>query len=109
MIEMAGHWQLVASVVVTTIGSVDVTLLTKPSKKETHKSFNSLIFGKESKFKGFDMIILGFFACVIGVYCALFTIGNFIYGKNFLAFSLLAVTIVCAVLLMKSFQTSSNK
>ena len=109
MIEMAGHWQLVASVVVTTIGWVAVTLLTKPSKKETLKSFNSLIFGKESKFKGFDMKILGFFAGVIGVYCALFTIGNFIYGKNFLAFSLLAVTIVCAVLVMKSFQTSSNK
>src|SRR5690554_5153842 len=106
MIDMAGHWQLVTSVVITTIGWMIVTLLTKPSKKETLKSFNSLIFGNESKFKGFDRKILGFFAGVIGVYCALFTIGNFIYGKNTLATILLAVTLLCGGLVMKSFQTS---
>src|SRR5690554_804837 len=106
IIDMAGHWQLVVSVVITTIGWMAVTLLTKPSEKETLKSFNSLIFGSESKFKGFDRKILGFFAGVIGVYCALFTIGNFIYGKNTLATILLVVTLLCGGLVMKSFQTS---
>src|SRR5690554_2473332 len=39
MVDIAGHWQLVTSVVITTIGWMIVTLLTKPSKKETLKSF----------------------------------------------------------------------
>lgn len=108
MVEMAGHWQLLASVIVTTIGWMAVTLLTKPSDKETLKSFNSLIFGKGSKFKGFDKKILGFFAGVIGVYCALFTIGNFIYGKHTLAIFLLAITIVCSFLVLKSFKSTAK-
>src|SRR5690554_2103805 len=82
MIEIPGYMELVIGVIVTTIGWVAVTLLTKPSKAETLNSFNSLIFGEESKFNGFGMKILGFFAGVVGVYCALFSIGNFIYGKN---------------------------
>lgn len=104
MIEMAGHWQLVLSVVVTTVGWVLVTLVTKPSKAETLNSFNSLIFGNESKFKGFGMKILGFFAGVVGVYCSLFAIGNFIYGNNLLAFGLTAVAVVCGLVIIKSFQ-----
>jgi hypothetical protein len=104
LIELAGHWQLVFGVVVTTIGWIVVTLLTKPSDEDTLNSFNSLIFGNESKFKGFGMKILGFFAGVVGVYCALFSIGNFIYGKTTLAFGLLAVTIVCGLLIIKSFR-----
>src|SRR5690554_6722613 len=109
IIDMAGHWQLVLSVAITTIGWVAITLMTKPSKEETLNSFNSLIFGNESKFKGFDRKILGFFAGVIGVYCALFTIGNFIYGKNTLATILLVVTLLCVGLVMKSFQTPVKK
>jgi SSS family transporter len=104
LIELAGHWQLVFGVVVTTIGWIVVTLLTKPSDEDTLNSFNSLIFGNESKFKGFGMKILAFFAGVVGVYCALFSIGNFIYGKTTLAFGLLAVTIVCGLLIIKSFR-----
>lgn len=104
MVEMAGHWQLVVGVVVTTIGWVLVTLLTKPSKAETLNSFNSLIFGNESKFKGFGMKILGFFAGVVGVYCTLFAIGNFIYSNNILAVVLSAVAVVCGLVIIKSFQ-----
>lgn len=103
IVEMANHWQLVLSVVITTVGWVLVTLLTKPSKEETLNSFNSLIFGKESKFKGFGMKILVFFAGVVGVYCALFAIGNFIYGKHLLGFGLTAVTVVCGLLIIRSF------
>jgi Na+/proline symporter len=104
LVEIAGHWQLVLGVVITTIGWVLVTLLTKPSKAETLNSFNSLIFGKESKFKGFGMKILGFFAGVVGVYCSLFAIGNFIYGNNILGFGLSAVAVVCGMVIIKSFQ-----
>ncbi len=104
MVEMAGHWQLVLSVAITTVGWVLVTYMTKPSSAETLNSFNSLIFGNESKFKGFGMKILGFFAGVVGVYCALFSIGNFIYGNNILAFGLAAVTLICGLLIIKSFR-----
>src|SRR5690606_6194562 len=38
MVEMAGHWQLVLSVVITTVGWVLVTFMTKPSKAETLNS-----------------------------------------------------------------------
>ena len=63
-----------------------------------------LIFGKESKFKGFGMKILGFFAGVVGVYCSLFAIGNFIYSNIVLAFGLTAVAVVCGLVIIKSFQ-----
>lgn len=104
LVELAGHWQLVFGVVVTTIGWVAVTFMTKPSDEETLNSFNSLIFGNESKLKGFGMKILGFFAGVVGVYCALFSIGNFIYGKTALALGLFTVTIICGLLIIKSFR-----
>ena len=107
MIELAGHWQLVFGVVITTIGWILVTLLTKPTDDKTLQSFNSLIFDNDSKFKGFGMKILGFFSGVIGVYCALFAIGNFIYGKTTLAFGLVAGTIICALLVRKALKSSN--
>ena len=108
MIEIAGHWQLVFGVVVTTIGWLIVTLLTKPTDDDTLQSFNALIFGETSKFKGFGMKILGFLSGVIGVYCTLFAIGNFIYGKTALAIGLLAITLVCALVIIKSFKAESK-
>lgn len=107
LIEIPGYVELVLSVVLTTIGWVSVTLLTKPSTAETLHTFNSLIFGNESKFKGFGMKILGFFAGVVGVYCSLFAIGNFIYGKNILASFLSGVAIICGLLIIKSFKKTN--
>ena len=104
LIEIPGYVELVLSVIVTTIGWISVTLLTKPSTAETLHTFNSLIFGNESKFKGFGMKILGFFAGVVGVYCSLFAIGNFIYGKNILAIFLSGVAVICGLLIIKSFK-----
>ncbi len=106
VVELAGHWQLVFGVVVTTIGWIVVTFLTKPSNDETLASFNSLIFGNESKFKGFGMKILGFFFGVIGVYCTLFAIGNFIYGKTALVLGLCAVVVFCGFVIIKSLKTT---
>lgn len=108
MIDIAGHWQLVFGVVVTTIGWIAVTLLTRPTDAETLNSFNSLIFGKESKFKGFGMKILGFFSGVIGVYAMLFATGNFIYGKTALAFGLVAVTVICGLIVVKSLKAGAK-
>ena len=102
MVDWPGHWQLVFGVVVTTIGWIIVTLITKPSGDQTLQSFHQLIFGEESKFKGFGSKILGFFCGVIGVYCALFAIGNFIYGETLLAFSLSLITVLCGIVIIRS-------
>src|SRR5690554_1095007 len=49
LIEIPGYVELVLSVVITTIGWVSVTLLTKPSTAETLHTFNSLIFRSEER------------------------------------------------------------
>lgn len=104
LFDIETHWQLVIGVFVTTTGWILVTLLTKPSKKETLQSFNRLIFGNESKFKGFNHKILGFFTGVIGVYCSMFAIGNFIYGKHLLALALGTVALFCGFIVIKTLQ-----
>ena len=104
-VNLEGHWQLVIGVIITTLGWITVTLLTKPTKKETLDKFNSLIFGQDSKFKGFRMKIIGFLAGVLGVYSALFSIGNFIYGEIIFALVLLIITLICGLVIIKSFKT----
>ncbi|WP_375239939.1 sodium:solute symporter family protein [Aurantibacter sp.] len=101
IIELAGHWQLVSGVVATTISWVIVTLLTQPSDKNTLETFNQLIFGEDSKFKGFGNKITGFFLGVFGVYSLLFSIGKFIYGENLIAIGLLAFTAVCGFIISR--------
>lgn len=96
MLELAGHWQLVTGVFITTIGWIIVTLITQPSDAKTLDSFNQLIFGNDSKFKNFGSKILGFFCGTIGVYCLLFSIGSFIYGNVITGFILLIITITCS-------------
>ena len=99
--ELAGHWQLVIGVVVTTIGWVIVTLLTQPTDVNTLANFNAIIFGEESKFKNIGYKILAFFLGVIGTYSVLFATGYFIYGETTLAFSLSGLTLICALILIK--------
>jgi len=101
IINIAGHWQLIIGVVVTTIGWIIVTLLTQPSNPETLENFNALIFDGNSKFKNFGAKIASFLCGVIGVYSLLFATGNFIYGKSGQAFLFSAITIVCAVLIIR--------
>jgi len=101
IVELAGHWQLVTGVLITTIGWVLVTLLTKPNDEATLNAFNQLIFGDESKFKNFGSKILGFLLGIVGVYALLFSTGNFIYGETLLGFVLLLITIGCAFVIFK--------
>ncbi len=101
MIEIAGYWKLIIGVVITTIGWVLVTLLTKPTKKETIENFNTLIFEGEDKFKNIGIKILGFIVGTIGVYSFLFATGNWIYGKTQLALGLSLLTVICMGILVK--------
>lgn len=102
MFELAPQWQLVTGVIITTIGWITVTLLTQPSEQKTLDSFNLLIFGKDSKFKGFGYKTLAFIVGVLGVYATLFAVGNFIYGKITSACFLLTLIIMCCIIIYKT-------
>ena len=99
--EIAGYWQLIIGVVITTIGWVIVTLLTKSSDAETLASFEQLIFGKKSKFFNIQYKIMGFLLGVIGTYSFLFATGYFIYSKTTTGVILSVVSVTCAVVLKK--------
>jgi len=99
--EIAGYWQLIIGIVITTIGWVIVTLLTKSSDAETLASFEQLIFGKKSKFFNIQYKIMGFLLGVIGTYSFLFATGYFIYSKTTTGVILSVVSVTCAVVLKK--------
>lgn len=99
--EIAGYWQLIIGVVITTIGWVSVTLLTQPSNTETINKFEALIFDGEDKFKNIGIKIVGFITGTIGVYSFLFATGNWIYGKTLLATCLSILTLICVYILLK--------
>jgi Na+/proline symporter len=101
IIEIAGYWQLIIGVVITTIGWVLVTLLTQPSDVETIDKFETLIFDGEDKFKNVGVKIVGFITGTIGVYSFLFATGNWIYGKTTLAIMLSALTLICVYTLTR--------
>jgi len=101
VVDIAGHWQLVFGVVVTTLGWIIVTLITQPSDAKTLASFNALIFGDESKFKGFGNKTISFFCGIFGVYALLFSIGSFIYGNTLKGFVLLVITAVLGFVIYK--------
>ncbi len=97
LFEIAGHWQLIIGVTITTIGWVIVTLLTKPTDKDTLQNFNSLIFGDESKFKNIGPKIAAFLIGTFGVYSFLFATGNWIYGKTTNAILLSVSALFCTI------------
>lgn len=107
LFEIAGHWQLIIGVLVTTLGWIIVTLLTQPTDAETLQKFERLIYGSESKFHNMGYKILAFFLGVIGTYCFLFATGYFIYGKTTLAIVLSAVAVMCSALLIKNWKKIS--
>ena len=103
-IEIAGHWQLISGVLITTFGWILVTLFTKPSTKEKIDSFEKLVFDGEDKFKNVGIKIVAFFTSVIGVYSFLFATGNWIYGETILAISLSLLSLVCVFILIKTWK-----
>ncbi len=104
---LAGHWKLIIGVVITTIGWVIVTLLTKPTDSETLDKFEALIYGSESKFHNIGYKVLAFFLGIIGTYSFLFATGYFIYGNTTLAITLSIVALFCSALLIKNWKKIS--
>lgn len=101
LFEIAGYWQLIIGVVVTTLGWIIVTLFTKPTDANTLASFEQLIFGKKSKFHNIQYKIVGFILGVIGTYSFLFATGYFIYSKTTTAIILSVISVGCAGILIK--------
>ncbi|NNF86663.1 MAG: Na+:solute symporter [Winogradskyella sp.] len=101
IVSLQPHWQLTIGVVITTIGWVVVTLLSKPSKSTTIKAFDELVFANESKFKGFGKKIVAFVLGTLGVYATLFSIGNIIYGNLVLGLGLMLVAVIFCILIFK--------
>ncbi|MGC6432403.1 MAG: sodium:solute symporter family protein [Jejuia sp.] len=102
--DIAGYWQLIIGVVVTTIGWVLVTLSTSKSNEETIDNFESVVYDNESKFKNFGYKILAFFLGIVATYSFLFATGYFIYGKIELAILLSIVAITCSIVLIKNWK-----
>jgi len=98
---IAGYWQLILGVLITTLSWVLVTLLSSPTRSETIDKFNNLIFEGEDKFKNIGAKIVAFLSGTIGVYSFLFATGNWIYGKTTLAISLTIVTVTCIIILQR--------
>ncbi|GLB50202.1 sodium:solute symporter family protein [Neptunitalea lumnitzerae] len=96
------YQKLIVGVVVTTLGWVITSLVTKPSKQETLDAFNEKIFGGEAKkLSNFKYKITAFFVGTIAIYCALFAIGNFIYGNLLYGWLLLLVFVVSFILIYR--------
>ena len=104
LIEIAGHWKLVAGVAVTTVGWLLVTLLTQPESEETLRKFcdhvNPTVGWKNYRSEksiavgNLPLQILGMFLGCVVVYSALFATGSFIYGNIMLGGMLAAVSAI---------------
>ena len=119
--EIPAYGRLLLSVGITTVLWVLVTFLTRPTDQNVLKSFYKMIrpdgcgwasvrkaliedgesevdvSPKDSIAKG----LLGFFVGVLTVYCALFGIGEAVYGKPLQAIVLLAVAVAGLVSLLR--------
>ena len=123
------HLRLLLSVGITTVAWVWITLLTRPTDPAVLRDFYRLIRPdgpgwrkvreqciaegvsgadlnpKDSLTRG----LLGFFLGVLSVYCGLFGIGEWIYGKALHASILLSVAVIALVGLAKLFFLSPSR
>ena len=107
LFKIAGYWQLIIGVFITTFSWIGVTLLTKPTDSKTLTNFNNLIFEGKNKFENIGVKIVSFIAGTIGVYSFLFATGNWIYGKTTLAAILSVVTILCIFILQRNWKKTN--
>ncbi len=98
-LNIAQHWELVIGVFVTTLAWISVSLLTKPSQKDTLDRFNKLIFKGESKFLEVKFKLLGFFLSTLGIYALLFGTGYLIYNDIALAVTSFSIAGICTLII----------
>ena len=101
LIEIAGHWQLIFGIGITTICWVAATVIYGENNREHTEKFNKIIFGTESKFKNIQHKIIAMLAAVISVYSALFATGYYLYNQTTVALVWAAICVVCVGLIFK--------
>ena len=101
LFEIAGYWQLILGVIITTIGWVAATFLTHENDEVVLKDFNELIFGEESKFKNMSYKVIGMLCGTICIYAALIGTGYFIYGNTTISFICFFTVLSCVAILFK--------
>lgn len=117
-ILLAGHWQLVIGVAITTIGWVLVTLMTRPTdnarlvdfyqKIRPHASGWRTVLQRnqlaEAATSSFSRELLCMFAGVFLVYGSLFGTGFLLYGQWLQGLIALVVALVCAVIIRSNWR-----
>lgn len=101
LIDMAQHWELVSGVIITSIGWISVSLLTRPTDTGTLQKFENSVFDKGLKFQNFRKKIIGFFAGTIGIYALLFGTGFLLFDEYWQAAIAYAIAITGACLILK--------
>jgi solute:Na+ symporter, SSS family len=92
------HWQLISSVLLTTLSWIIVSLLTNPQSEEVLNSFEQKIFNTSgdkietsttaqhdytsNKFENFGIKIIGFFLTIFAIYSALVGTGYYLLGET---------------------------
>ena len=99
--ELKQYEELILGVIITTIVWISVTLLFKPSSKETLRKFNSVVFKDEDKFQNFKYKMVSFLCAVFGVYALLFAIGYLLLFKYANAGIALITSLLCSVIIYK--------
>ncbi len=102
--EIAGYWQLIIGVLITTLAWILVTIMTSSSDNEALKTFESIVFEGKPKFENFKYKILAFIVAVVGTYSFLFATGYFIYGAAGKALILTVTTVLCVFILIRSWK-----
>ena len=101
LFKLETYEQLILGILITTLGWIVVTLLTKPTDAKTLATFEEMVFGKESKFHNIGFKIAAFFLGTIGVYSFLFATGYIIYGELTTGVALAVITVLCSIVLVK--------
>jgi hypothetical protein len=117
--------RFIIAVAATTLTWVIATFTTRPEDTETLRNFVRRVkpggpgWAKvidDAKAEGIDLMgedgkkpwempvqILCVFLGMVAVYCALFGIGGFVYGKTVLGTSLIGISAVCTVFLFRAY------
>lgn len=99
--------KLLLTTVITSIAWISVTLLTKPEDKKTLKTFANKInpdlgwtrFGNQPL--GITFSLLSVFFGTVGIYSALFGIGNIVYGNYLLSLFFLVMFGLCVYFILR--------
>jgi Na+/proline symporter len=102
-IEFSSTVKLLSGVGITTIAWIVVTLLTQ-NDRYLNPEFHQRAFDKNKKFKNMGYKVLSIFFGCIGIYAALFSLGNYLVGNTLQALYFLFAFIVSSIVIALSWK-----